>query len=47
MVNKRFIDGGRYTFLIILKLLDLGYIFRYLVIDDEIIAEIRQKLKAQ
>ena len=46
-MSKRFFDGGRHTFPIILKLLDLSYIFRYSGIDDEIVAEIRQKLKAQ
>ena len=47
MVSKRFFDGGRYTFPTILKLRDLSYIFRYSGIDDEIVAEIHQKLKAQ
>ena len=47
MVSKRFFDGSRHTFPIILKLRDLGYIFRYSGINDEIVAEIRQKLKAQ
>ena len=47
MVSKRFFDGGRYTIPTILKLLDLSYIFHYSGIDDEIVAEIRQKLKSQ
>ena len=47
MVSERFFDGGRYTFPTILKFRDLSYIFRYSGIDDEIIAKIRQKLKAQ
>ena len=47
MVSKRFFDGYRYTFLAIMKLRDLSYIFRYSEIDDGIVAEIRQKLKAQ
>ena len=47
MVSKRFFVGGRYTFPKILKLRDLSYIFRYSGIDDEIVAEFRQKLKDQ
>ena len=47
MVSNRFFDGGRYTFPTILKLRDLSYIFRYSGIDDEIVAEILQKLKDQ
>ena len=47
MVSKRFFDGGRYTIPTILKLRDLSYISRYSGIDDEILAEIRQELKAQ
>ena len=47
MVSKSFFDGYRYTFLAIMKLMDLSYIFRYSGIDDEILAEIRQELKAQ
>ena len=47
MVSKRFFDGGRYTFPTILKLRNLSYIFRYSGIDDEIVDEIRQRLKAQ
>ncbi len=46
-MSKRFFDGDRYTFPTILKLRDLSYIFRYSGIDDQIAAEIRQKLKAQ
>ena len=47
MVSKSFFDGYRYTFLAIMKLRDLIYIFRYSGIDDEIVAEIRKKMKAQ
>ena len=47
MVSERFFDGGRYTFPTILKLRNLSYIFRYSGIDDEIVDEIRQRLKAQ
>ena len=46
-MSKRFFDGGRYTFPTILKLRDLSHIFRYSGIDDEIVDEIRQRLKAQ
>lgn len=47
MVSKHFFDGGRYTFPTILKFRNLSHIFPYSVINDEIAAEIRQKLKAQ
>ena len=46
-MGKRFLYGGRYTFPTILKLRDLSYIFSYSGIEDEIVAEIRQKLQAQ
>ena len=46
IVIKRFFDRDRYTFPTIFKLRYLNYIFRYLGIDDEIVAEIHQMPKA-